>query len=234
MRPSLPVPGIAAGSIWFSVTIRWTDGARGVDAATAATGAGAAAGAGLTGAGAGAGAGSAALAEAASLAGDGAAAAAAGLAAGLAPAPPILPRTVPGTTVAPSSASISVRTPSSEATTSRLTLSVSSSTSSSSLTTGSPAFLVQRATVASVTDSPSAGVIMSVMERRLLEVTSLSRSGGSYAHFQSQANAPAGRRPDFRRRLGRGRSVAPSCDGSSGPRRWRPRPDGRHSGRAWR
>ena len=48
-------------------------------------------------------------------------------------------------TVTPSSASISLRMPSSGATTSRLTLSVSSSTSSSSRLTASPAFLAQRA-----------------------------------------------------------------------------------------
>ncbi len=69
----------------------------------------------------------------------------------------------PAVTVAPSSAAISPRTPSAGAPTSRLTLSVSSSTSTSSFFTASPGFLVQRATVASLTDSPRVGARMSLM-----------------------------------------------------------------------
>src|SRR5580700_10533761 len=86
------------------------------------------------------------------------------------PASPALtrPSSAPGSTVSPSPAAMSVSTPSSGATTSSETLSVSSSTSTSSFLTGSPAFLVQRATVASVTDSPSAGVMMSVIANVLL------------------------------------------------------------------
>ena len=73
------------------------------------------------------------------------------------------PRTVPGTTVSPSAALMSPRVPSAGETTSSETLSVSSSTSSSSFLTGSPTFLVHLAMVASVTDSPRAGVRMSAM-----------------------------------------------------------------------
>ena len=82
-----------------------------------------------------------------------------------APAPPsdTTPSTAPGVTVSPSANLISPSTPSAGATTSRETLSVSSSTSISSFFTGSPAFLVHLAIVASVTDSPRAGVRMSAM-----------------------------------------------------------------------
>ena len=45
--------------------------------------------------------------------------------------------------------------------TSRLTLSVSSSTKGSSALTASPAFFSQRAIVASLTDSPSVGTLIS-------------------------------------------------------------------------
>ena len=82
-----------------------------------------------------------------------------------APAPPsdTTPSTAPGVTVSPSANLISPSTPSAGATTSRETLSVSSSTSISSFFTGSPAFLVHLAIVASVTDSPRVGVRMSAM-----------------------------------------------------------------------
>jgi len=93
----------------------------------------------------------------------------AGAAFGAAAPSVILPSTAPGSTVAPSSALISESVPSDGAATSRLTLSVSSSTRISSLRTASPAFLVQRATVASVTDSPSAGVMMSAMGKSSLD-----------------------------------------------------------------
>src|SRR3989344_1957448 len=87
----------------------------------------------------------------------------AGPAAAAAPPSVTEPRTVPGTTVSPSAALMAPRTPSAGATTSSETLSVSSSTSSSSFLTASPTFLVHFAMVASVTDSPRAGVRMSAM-----------------------------------------------------------------------
>src|SRR5262245_30423788 len=58
---------------------------------------------------------------------------------------------------------MSESTPLSGALTSTETLSVSSSTRLSSFFTRSPGFLSQRATVASVTDSPSAGTTISIM-----------------------------------------------------------------------
>ena len=135
-RPSLPDPATVLVSRPVSAAMRRTDGATGAAAATAA---GAAAG---TGAATGAGA----------------------RAEGLAAAPAVTrPSSAPGRTVSPSAATISVRTPSAGETTSRLTLSVSSSINISSRLTASPTFLVQRATVASATDSPRAGVMMSAI-----------------------------------------------------------------------
>ena len=98
------------------------------------------------------------------------AAAGAGDTAACAPAMATAPSFWPGTTVTPSSAEISVTTPSCGAATSRETLSVSSSTRISSLRTVSPTFLVQRATVASLTDSPSVGVMISAMNQLLKSI----------------------------------------------------------------
>jgi hypothetical protein len=56
---------------------------------------------------------------------------------------------------------MSVSTPSAGAATSNATLSVSISTRTSSFFTASPGFLVQRAMVPSVTDSPITGVLIS-------------------------------------------------------------------------
>ena len=66
-------------------------------------------------------------------------------------------------TVSPSSAIISDKTPEIGAGTSTVTLSVSSSHIISSMDTTSPGFLNQVATVASVTDSPSVGTLISVI-----------------------------------------------------------------------
>src|SRR3954453_13548881 len=79
-----------------------------------------------------------------------------------APAPSsIRPSTAPTSTSLPSSTATSASRPLAGALTSSVTLSVSSSTSGSSAATASPAFLNQRATVASVTDSPSVGTLIS-------------------------------------------------------------------------
>ena len=103
-------------------------------------------------------------------------------AAGAADAPSLTtPRTAPGVTVSPSGALISDSTPSAGDTTSSETLSVSSSTRTSSFFTGSPAFFVHLPMVASVTDSPRAGVRMSAM------VGSRSRSGQDIA-YQAKAS----------------------------------------------
>ena len=169
IRPSLPEPGMVAGSSLFSVTIRWTEGASGIAGAAAGVGSGGGAGAAATGFGA-----------------TGAAAAGFGVGVAGAEAPPVTrPRSSPGVTVAPSAAAISDRTPSSGATTSSETLSVSSSTSSSSFLTASPAFFAQRATVASVTDSPRVGVRISVIGIVLLDRT------GSAGRLAPQAKASA-------------------------------------------
>src|SRR5581483_9560443 len=74
---------------------------------------------------------------------------------------PITPMMLPTATVAPSSARISASTPAALAFTSSVVLSVSISTSGSSTATRSPGFLSHFATVASVTDSPSAGTLIS-------------------------------------------------------------------------
>ena len=89
---------------------------------------------------------------------------AAALGAGAAPEPaPSLASIAPISTVSPSAATISESVPSSGAETSTETLSVSSSTSTSSRWTASPADLSHLPTVASVTDSPSTGTVISVM-----------------------------------------------------------------------
>ena len=93
-------------------------------------------------------------------AGTGAAWPSAGL---VAPSPAAIePRRAPTPTVAPSLAAIASITPADGAGTSRVTLSVSSSTSGSSTATTSPTFLNQRPMVASVTDSPRVGTLISV------------------------------------------------------------------------
>ena len=148
--PLGPVAAMVIGSRAFSVTTRWTAGDRCGD--SDATGAepllaGAAGAGSATGAGAGAGVASAA---------------------GAADAPSVItPSTAPGVTVAPSAARISDRTPSDGDTISSETLSVSSSTRTSSFFTASPACFVHLPMVASVTDSPRAGVRMSAISRAL-------------------------------------------------------------------
>jgi hypothetical protein len=96
-------------------------------------------------------------------AGFAAATAAAGLAAAFAGAAPgaIVPSSAPTFTVVPAGALISAMVPADGAGTSTVTLSVSSSTSGSSAATASPACLNHLATVASVTDSPSVGTLIS-------------------------------------------------------------------------
>src|SRR6185312_15888024 len=150
-RPSLPVGVNFVTSIWVSAASFRTAGPERArrsaplpedDAAGDAAGGGA-------GCGAGAGA---------------AFGAAAGLAEAVAFAPPspIRPSTAPTATLLPSPATTSVSVPAAGALTSSVTLSVSSSTSGSSIATTSPGCFSQRATVASVTDSPSAGTLISV------------------------------------------------------------------------
>src|SRR6186997_559141 len=79
------------------------------------------------------------------------------------PAPSLIdPKIEPMATVVPCSTLMSARTPAAGAGTSTVTLSVSSSTSGSSAATASPGFLNHWPTVASVTDSPSAGTTISI------------------------------------------------------------------------
>ncbi len=82
--------------------------------------------------------------------------------AGFAAPSPIRPSSAPTATLPPSGTAISESVPAAGALTSSVTLSVSSSTSGSSMATLSPTCFSQRATVASVTDSPSAGTLISV------------------------------------------------------------------------
>src|SRR5262245_49177437 len=83
-------------------------------------------------------------------------------AAGIAAPSPIVPRTAPTATVSPDFTAISARTPDAGAGTSTVTLSVSSSTRGSSAATASPACLNHWPTVASTTDSPKLGTLISV------------------------------------------------------------------------
>jgi hypothetical protein len=82
----------------------------------------------------------------------------------LAPAAPsaITHSTAPTCVVSPSATLISDSAPTAVEFTSTVTLSVSSSHSASSMATASPTFLNHLATVASVTDSPRAGTLISV------------------------------------------------------------------------
>ena len=75
----------------------------------------------------------------------------------------ITPKRAFTSTVSPSLAATVSRTPSVGALTSNVTLSVSSSTIGSSRLTGSPGFLSHWATIASVTDSPRAGTLISTI-----------------------------------------------------------------------
>ena len=89
-------------------------------------------------------------------------------AAGLAAEAPALPSAMepssaPTCTVSPALTEMDSIAPSAGAGTSTVTLSVSSSSSGSSRLTASPSFLNQRATVASVTDSPMAGTLISMV-----------------------------------------------------------------------
>jgi hypothetical protein len=72
----------------------------------------------------------------------------------------MLPSTPPTAISLPSGAAMSLSVPEAGALTSTLTLSVSSSTSGSSTVTASPTAFSHRATVASVTDSPSVGTVI--------------------------------------------------------------------------
>src|SRR5262245_43889952 len=83
-------------------------------------------------------------------------------AAGMAAPSPIVPSTAPTATVSPDFTATSARTPEAGAGTSTVTLSVSSSTRGSSAATASPACLNHWPTVASTTDSPKLGTLISV------------------------------------------------------------------------
>ena len=98
-------------------------------------------------------------------AGAGASAGAAACGAGAAAAAPTVTRPSNWllTTVAPASCRISVKTPSTEAETTRTTLSVSISTRTSSYLTAYHTFLLHATTVASATDSGSTGVRISLL-----------------------------------------------------------------------
>ena len=141
-RPSFPVPEIAAGLRLFSSTSLRTAGDN-----TAAAAEAAAAGAGAAGAGVAVGAGAGAVF-------------AAGLAAGAAPSSTNA-NSASTPTVSPSFATISANTPFTGDGTSNVTLSVSSSTIASSAPTASPADFIHLATVASTTDSPRTGTLIS-------------------------------------------------------------------------
>jgi hypothetical protein len=152
-RPSLPVGWIAAGATPCSSASLRTAGPEAARLTLAAAAAGAGVGAG---AGAGRGAGAGATGAAASF---GAAAAAP------APAASIWQSTPPTCTDSPSATARSITVPADVAGTSTVTLSVSSSHSGWSTATVSPAFTIHLETVASVTDSPSAGTLISTAMR---------------------------------------------------------------------
>ena len=85
-----------------------------------------------------------------------------GCAAGTVALSPIRPSTAPTGRLAPSAATISASVPAAGAGTSTLTLSVSSSTTGSSTATASPGCFSHFATVASVTNSPRLGTLISI------------------------------------------------------------------------
>ena len=158
-RPSTPVPAIIAGLILFSATRRRTAGDSGISLFGAVAGWAAGAGAAVDAAGTlacscFAGVSFAAVSFAA-------VSRASAFAAGAAPSFSMA-RPAPTSTTAPSAAMISPSVPAAGAGTSRVTLSVSSSTTGSSAFTASPVDLIQRATVASATDSPSVGTLISI------------------------------------------------------------------------
>ena len=195
-RPSFPVPCTLRTSRPVSAPMRCTLGG----ATVAATGAGAGVGGGAAGAGA----------------------AAFGAAFGARPAPALMrPSTAPMPTVVPTSATISSNTPASGADTSTLTLSVSSSTKVSSLAIASPAFLVQRATVASVTLSPSVGTTISV-----IALSSNCSGAGPHAADQTRLFTLI-----LRRHLGTLR--VPLHVSTSNPTRSMQSPGGQHNARVW-
>ena len=173
-RPSLPLGWIAAGATPFSSASLRTAGP---EAARLAAGADAGTGARL-GAGAGAGAGWRAWAAAA------AGAAAAGF--GVAPAPPasIVPSTPPTCTSRPPRRRARRSCRPTVACTSTVTLSVSSSHSGSSTATLSPTFTIHLATVASVTDSPRAGTLISTAMTCSPQPTVNARSTRSACSFR--------------------------------------------------
>src|SRR5579884_392768 len=117
------------------------------------------------------------------------------------------PNTAPIGTSAPSGARISDKTPAAGAGSSSVALSVSSSASGSSRATVSPGRLSQRATVASVTDSPRFGTLISVAmmelpsggdgfcnKLRLFVQVSLEQPGGRRGGFETPDKArPFGR-----------------------------------------
>src|SRR5262245_16402943 len=109
------------------------------------------------------------------------AAAGAGWPMGAAALPSIAPSTAPTATVLPCGTLISDSTPALGAGTSTVTLSVSSSTRGSSTATASPGFLNHCPTVASVTDSPSAGTVISMAMSHLARASS--RQGLSNERF---------------------------------------------------
>ena len=174
-RPSLPLAAMRAGSRLFSSTKRRTAGDKGLSKAAA----GAAAGGG---------------AGAAPAAGAGVAVAAAGVAAavtaGAAPSA-ITPNSAPTSTVAPSAMVISAKVPAAGALTSRVTLSVSNSTNGSSAATPSPACRIHFATVASVTDSPKAGTLISVAISSSRLSMSGAAKGGSIIPRRPGSPSPA-------------------------------------------
>ena len=146
-RPPTPVAAIFAGLSLCSSTSRRTAGDRSELSIAAGADAAAATGAGVS---------------SAAFAGADFGASCFGVScfgAGLAPAAPSSTRakSAPTSTVSPSAAMISPSLPATGDGTSNVTLSVSSSTIGSSAATASPAFFIQRAIVASLTDSPSVG-----------------------------------------------------------------------------
>ena len=182
-RPSLPLAAMRAGSRLFSSTKRRTAGDKGLSkaAAGAAAGGGGAAGAGAASA---AGAG---VAVGAAVAAAGVAAA---VTAGAAPSA-ITPNSAPTSTVAPSAMVISAKVPAAGALTSRVTLSVSNSTNGSSAATPSPACRIHFATVASVTDSPKAGTLISVAISSSRLSMSGAAKGGSIIPRRPGSPSPA-------------------------------------------
>ncbi|CAB4724174.1 unannotated protein [freshwater metagenome] len=111
---------------------------------------------------------------------------------GAEPETPISPRRAPTATVVSTATSIARSVPATGEGISVSTLSVETSRSASSTATESPTFLSQRVTVPSLTDSPSAGIVMTVPPPDAAGATTGAAGGGVGATGAAMGAATTG------------------------------------------